>query len=43
MRTERGPLPRHRGLRRLAWFVALWAAGVMVFAVVTGVFRALLG
>jgi fatty acid desaturase len=43
MRTERGRPARREGLRRLAWFVALWAAGMMVFAIVTGVLRALLG
>ena len=29
--------------RRLLWFVAIWAAGVLVFGAVTMVFRALIG
>jgi hypothetical protein len=32
---------RTEGLRRLLWFVAIWAAGVLVFAVVTFLFRVL--
>lgn len=30
-------------LRRLLWFVAIWAAGVLAFGVVTWGFRALVG
>jgi hypothetical protein len=31
------------GLRRLLWFVAIWAAGVLLFAAVTLLFRSLIG
>lgn len=39
MRTEAPARPDR--LRRLAWFVALWAGGVLAFGAVTLVFRAL--
>jgi hypothetical protein len=35
--------PRHRALLRLAWFVGLWAAGVLVLAGVGYVLRLVLG
>jgi hypothetical protein len=36
------PTERGKGLRRLAWFVGLWAAGVALFGIVTYGLRALL-
>jgi hypothetical protein len=34
---------RTEGVRRLLWFVAIWVAGVLVFGLVTYLFRALIG
>lgn len=31
------------GTRRVLWFVAIWAAGVLVFGAVALLFRALIG
>ncbi|MCC2655592.1 MAG: hypothetical protein K0Q76_700 [Panacagrimonas sp.] len=40
MHTE---TPSREGVRRLLWFVAIWAAGVLVLGAVTWVFRAMFG
>jgi hypothetical protein len=40
MRTE---APSREGLRRVLWFVAIWAAGVLLFGATTWMFRALIG